>query len=211
MQVSGGQAEDGVVYGNTYDKYKPKKGIVKWIMDGFESSLSSLVSTASPTSIHEVGCGEGYWVMKWAAEGLNVRGSDFAEGAVTMAQTEAQRRGLDSSIFSVRSVYDLEVKPDSADLIVCCEVLEHVEDPEQALRAIAKLGAPHVILSVPRERIWCMLNLMRGKYITSLGNTPGHIQHWSKRSFIRTVSKYFEVVEVKSPLPWTMLLCKPKS
>lgn len=211
MEVSGGKSQDSIVYGNTYNKYKPKTGIVKWIMDGFENSLLNLVSRASPNTIHEVGCGEGYWVMELAKSGIDVRGSDFADGAIAMAKSEAENRGFNPNIFSVRSVYDLNPEIDLADLIVCCEVLEHVENPVEALEAIAKLGASNVILSVPREPIWCILNLARGKYILSLGNTPGHIQHWSKRAFLRTVSQYFDIVQVKSPLPWTMVLCKPKS
>jgi hypothetical protein len=67
-----------------------------------------------------------------------------------------------------------------------------------------------VVVSVPREPIWCGLNMVRGKYFSKLGNTPGHIQHWSSSDFVNLVSKYFDVVEVKKPLPWTMLLCRVK-
>lgn len=88
---------------------------------------------------------------------------------------------------------------DAADLIVCCEVLEHLERPEEGLRALQRVVGRYLIVSVSREPIWCVLNLARGKYIADFGNTPGHIQHWSKRGFVALVSKYFEVVEVKIP------------
>ena len=94
--------------------------------------------------------------------------------------------------------------------MVCCEVLEHLEQPELALKTLKRVTGRYLILSVPREPLWCAMNLARAKYISRLGNTPGHIQHWSKRGFIRLVSKCFDVLEVKSPLPWTMLLCKPR-
>src|SRR3546814_15329572 len=68
----------------------------------------------------------------------------------------------------------------------------------------------YLIISVPREPIWCALNIMRGKYLRSFGNTPGHIQHWSQKGFVRLISKYFDIVEIKKPFPWTMLLCRPK-
>ena len=38
--------------------------------------------------------------------------------------------------------------------------------------------------------------------------TPGHIQNWSQSQFLSLVSRYFEVLEVRSPVPWTMLLCR---
>lgn len=210
MRISGGLKEDGIVVGNAYDKYNSKNPIVRKIMAGFDNSLSELVAKAQPTSIHEVGCGEGFWVMRWREQGLNARGSDFSTQAIDIARANATERNLPSSVFEARSIYDIERGRDSADLVVCCEVMEHLEHPEQGLQALQRIVGRHLILSVPREPIWCALNLARGKYIGDFGNTPGHIQHWSQKGFISLVSRYFDVLEVKSPLPWTMLLCKPR-
>ena len=74
MKVAGGLSENGVVIGNTYDKYGSKNPIVKRMMAGFDNALSGFVSDAAPQTIHEVGCGEGFWAMTWAAEGKQVRG-----------------------------------------------------------------------------------------------------------------------------------------
>lgn len=210
MRISGGLKEDGIVVGNAYDKYNSKNPIVRKIMAGFDNSLSELVAKSQPTSIHEVGCGEGFWVMRWREKGLNARGSDFSTQAIDIARANATERNLPSSVFEARSIYDIETGRDSADLVVCCEVMEHLEHPEQGLQALQRVVGRHLILSVPREPIWCALNLARGKYIGDFGNTPGHIQHWSQKGFISLVSRYFDILEVKSPLPWTMLLCKPK-
>ncbi len=209
MKVSGGLKEEGIVVGNTYDKYNSGNPVVKKIMQGFDDSLSGLVSQVAPETIHEVGCGEGFWVMQWVKEGVVARGSDFSAQVIEIARGNAKEKSLSTELFQTRSVYDLTVENDSAELIVCCEVLEHLENPEQALQILQKVAVRNLILSVPREPIWCALNLARGKYISQLGNTPGHIQHWSKRSFIELVSKYFNVIKVKSPFPWTMLLCEP--
>ncbi len=211
MKVSEGQQEAGIVVGNNFDKYGSKNPIVRWIMDGFEGSLDSLLELASPETVHEVGCGEGYWVIDLNKKNINARGSDFSKTVINIAKENADKVGLSGSLFEVKSIYDIEKEVDSADLMVCCEVLEHLEQPELALEALKAAASKYVILSVPREPIWCALNLVRGKYISSLGNTPGHIQHWSSKSFINLVSDYFEIIEVKKPLPWTMLLCKVRS
>ena len=50
--------------------------------------------------------------------------------------------------------------------------------------------------------------LARGKYLGDLGNTPGHVNHWSRRGFLGLLSRRFEIVEARTPLPWTMALCK---
>lgn len=210
IKISEGLSENGVVVGNNYDKYGSRNPIVRWLMNGFDQSLSTLVERANPASIHEVGCGEGYWVLRWNSEGLEAKGSDFSEKVISIAQDNARARGFQESLFTQKSIYDLEKKSDNADLIVCCEVLEHIENPEQGLEALKRAASKYVLLSVPREPLWCGMNLARGKYISSFGNTPGHIQHWSQKKFINMVSKYFDIVEVKAPIPWTMLLCHVK-
>lgn len=211
VKISGGAKEDGIVVGNAYDKYGSRNPVVKWMMGGFETALSELVSKVSPKSIHEIGCGEGYWVLRWNEQGVAARGCDFSTHVIEIARENAVGRGLPPSLFEACSIYDLEAGRDSADLVVCCEVLEHLEHPEAGLHALQRVAEKHLIVSVPREPLWCALNLARGKYVADRGNTPGHIQHWSKCNFIHMVSKYFEVVEVKSPLPWTMLLCRSRS
>lgn len=210
VKVSGGLKEDGIVVGNTYDKYGSKNPLVRRIMLGFDNSLSELVERAAPVSIHEIGCGEGFWVMRWNIQGIAARGSDFSRKVIDLARSNARDQGIDEDVFRVRSIYDLERGSDRADLVVCCEVLEHLERPEEGLRALQRIAGRHLILSVPREPIWRLLNLARGKYLSELGNTPGHIQHWSKTNFVHLVRAYFEVIEARTPLPWTMLLCRTR-
>jgi hypothetical protein len=50
--------------------------------------------------------------------------------------------------------------------------------------------------------------MARGAYLRELGNTPGHVNHWSKRGFVAFLSTVGEPVEVRSPFPWTMVLVR---
>lgn len=210
FNISQGVKDGNVVVGNAYDKYGSRNLIVRYLMKGFSNELSSLVERAAPNSIHEIGCGEGYWVLEWAQKGMSVRGCDFSSRVIEIAQENAQQRGLPDNLFSTRSVYDIKPESDSADLMVCCEVLEHLEDPRRGLAALQQVATKYIVLSVPREPIWCALNMARGKYWLAMGNTPGHLQHWSTRQFVELVEEYFEVIEVRTPLPWPMLLAKAK-
>jgi 2-polyprenyl-3-methyl-5-hydroxy-6-metoxy-1,4-benzoquinol methylase len=210
IQIAGGERENGIVIGNTFDKYSSRNPIVKWMMRAFHKALNDLVARAAPNSIHELGCGEGYWVCKWSREGRIVRGSDFSPVVIDLARANAEAQGLAADLFKVGSIYNLKPEKDSADLLVCCEVFEHLENPHLGLQALVRTVRNFVILSVPREPIWRFLNVARGRYLRDFGNTPGHIQHWSKSAFIRMVKHYFYVIEIRSPLPWTMLLCRPK-
>ena len=50
--------------------------------------------------------------------------------------------------------------------------------------------------------------MARGKYLSRRGNTPGHLNHWSKGGFERFLESRFEVEMLRSPTPWTMALCR---
>ena len=88
------------------------------------------------------------------------------------------------------------------------EVLEHVPEPETTLGEMARVARRWLLVSVPREPLWRGLNMARGAYWGALGNTPGHLNHWSKRGFVELLGRYGTVEEARSPFPWTMLLVR---
>jgi hypothetical protein len=88
------------------------------------------------------------------------------------------------------------------------EVLEHVPEPQAVLAEMCRVASRWLLVSVPREPLWRALNLARGAYLRELGNTPGHVNHWSRRAFTELLGGYGELVELRSPLPWTMALVR---
>jgi 2-polyprenyl-3-methyl-5-hydroxy-6-metoxy-1,4-benzoquinol methylase len=208
MKISGGLIENGIVVGNAYDKYGSSNPIERWLVRGFGFAMTELVDKVKPASIHEVGCGEGYWTLQWLEQGIAARGSDFSSKVIELAQVNARSRNLPAELFKACSIYDLNPKVDTAELIVCSEVLEHLERPDDGLLALQAIARPYLIISVPREPLWRAMNVVRFKYWKNWGNTPEHIQNWPQREFVALVSCYFEVLEVRSPIPWTMLLCR---
>jgi len=154
-----------------------------------------------------VGCGEGELAQRLAARGLRTRGTDFSADVIAEATRRAEAAGIEAEFRTV-PIEELDPAEDAAELVVCCEVLEHLPDPEAGLGMVARLARPWAIVSVPREPLWRALNVARGKYLGDLGNTPGHLNHWSRRGFLRFLGRHLEVVEVRSPLPWTMALCR---
>jgi 2-polyprenyl-3-methyl-5-hydroxy-6-metoxy-1,4-benzoquinol methylase len=202
--------EDGIVAGNVYDKYGTRNPIARRMMQGFLSSAEALVAESGAREIHEVGCGEGLLSLALASGGRRVRGSDRSHQVIELARNNAREREVDVH-FSVTDLDALDPARDGAELVVCCEVLEHLENPAASLARLAPLAAPYLLLSVPREPLWRILNIARGRYLSALGNTPGHLQHWSKRGFLDLLSSQLEIVAVRAPLPWTMALCRRRS
>ena len=109
------------------------------------------------------------------------------------------------------SIYELPFVNNRFNLIICTEILEHLDAPNLALQEIRRVTDKYCILSVPNEPIWSFLNIARGAYISNLGSTPSHVNHWSSKSFQRYVSDYFQIIEVVRPFPWTLLLCCQKT
>jgi 2-polyprenyl-3-methyl-5-hydroxy-6-metoxy-1,4-benzoquinol methylase len=206
--VSGVTVSDGgIVTGNTYDKYGSRNPLVRRLMDGFERSLDELLDRSAPSSLLDVGCGEGVLVQRWAQrlDGVRLVGIDLEEDSVQAGWAEHQAPNLE---YRVMEAGKLPFADGEFDLVSAIEVLEHLPDPEQTLSEMARCAARHLLLSVPREPLWRMLNLARGAYWSELGNTPGHLNHWSERSIVELLSRHGEVVEVRSPFPWTMLLVR---
>jgi 2-polyprenyl-3-methyl-5-hydroxy-6-metoxy-1,4-benzoquinol methylase len=196
--------------GNVYDKYGTSNPVARRLMAGFMGQLDELVERTGAKDAHEVGCGEGELAIRLARRGIRMRGTDAFPKVLEEARARAAAAGVEID-FEAVPVEDLEPDRHSAELIVCCEVLEHLEDPERALDVLAGLARPWLLASVPREPLWRALNLARLSYVGELGNTPGHLNHWSKRDFVRFLTRRFEVTELRSPTPWTMVLCRVQS
>jgi 2-polyprenyl-3-methyl-5-hydroxy-6-metoxy-1,4-benzoquinol methylase len=200
-------SEDGVVTGNTYDKYGSSNPVVRRLMAGFERSLDELLALAAPRSLLDVGCGEGVLVHAWAQRLPHARvvGVDLEEQSLQAGWAERSAANLE---YRMMDGAELPFARDEFELASAIEVLEHVPDPERTLAEMARCAQRHLLVSVPREPLWRMLNMARGAYWSSLGNTPGHLNHWSRRAFVALLSRHGEVVELRSPFPWTMLLVR---
>jgi 2-polyprenyl-3-methyl-5-hydroxy-6-metoxy-1,4-benzoquinol methylase len=198
---------EGIVTGNTYDKYGSSNPVVRRLMSGFEASLAELFTQADPASVLDVGCGEGVLVHRWALERPQTKlvGIDLEEPSIQAGWSEREAPNLE---YRVMAAANLPFSDGEFELASAIEVLEHVPDPEHTVAEMARCASRHLLVSVPREPLWRMLNVARGAYWAELGNTPGHLNHWSRRSFVSLLSRHGTVAEVRSPFPWTMLLVR---
>jgi 2-polyprenyl-3-methyl-5-hydroxy-6-metoxy-1,4-benzoquinol methylase len=200
-------AAEAVPTGNTFDKYGSTNPVVRRLMARFERTLGELFEAAAPESVLDVGCGEGVLTHQWAVAlgDRRIVGIDLPDEKLAAEQATRRRPNLD---YLTMKAEHLPFAEDEFDLASAIEVLEHVPDPAHTVAEMARVARRHLLVSVPREPLWRGLNVARGAYVKDLGNTPGHVNHWSKRSFVELLSQHGEVVEARSPFPWTMLLVR---
>jgi 2-polyprenyl-3-methyl-5-hydroxy-6-metoxy-1,4-benzoquinol methylase len=193
--------------GNTFDKYGSQNPVVRRLMAGFERTLWELFTEAAPSSVLDVGCGEGVLTDQWAQRlgSGRVVGVDLEDPKLQADWSARRRKNLEFRTILGRQ---LDFGADEFDLVAAIEALEHISQPELTIAEMARVARRDLLVSVPREPLWRALNIARGAYLRERGNTPGHVNHWSKSAFVRLLSGYGEVVEARSPFPWTMLLVR---
>jgi len=198
---------DAVPTGNTFDKYGSTNPVVRRLMSRFHGTLDELWNRASPQSVLDVGCGEGVLTFEWAerlGEGRIV-GIDLEDPGL---QAEWETRRRPNLEYRVEEATRLSFSDGEFDVATAIEVLEHVPDPEATVAEMARVAERWLLVSVPHEPLWRGLNMARGAYWRSLGNTPGHVNHFTKRSFTTMLARHGTVEEARSPFPWTMLLVR---
>ncbi|HUR78624.1 MAG TPA: class I SAM-dependent methyltransferase [Acidimicrobiales bacterium] len=194
-----------VPIGNVVHKEATKNPVERRMVDGFSAALERCLP-GSARRVLEVGCGEGRQLTAIGSRfpDADLIGLDLPDVDLMEAWDEVE------SVMVQGSALTLPFRDGNFDLVLCIEVLEHLPDPEQALREIARVASGAVVLSVPWEPVWRVGNLARGRYLGHLGNTPGHIQHFTRRGFIRLVTRHLVVDNVERPIPWTMIRARAR-
>jgi len=193
--------------GNVTDKYGRRNPLTRTLLASFLDEIDALIDVASPSSILDVGCGEGVVTERLANRtGASTVGVDLGDEVL---QKEWGHRESELVSFRAASAYNLPFADGSFDCVCALEVLEHLERPRDALAEMARVARRTLLVSVPREPIWRVAHFVARRDVRRLGNTPGHINHWSSRAFEQLVSEFGHVTRVRRPFPWTVVLAEP--
>ena len=196
----------GVVIGNHTHKYTARNPAIRLLTERWVANLDRMFDLVGgdpagpPARALEVGCGEGV-----IADRLHRRFGEVVALDLPDAGLRADWRRLAGPRFLHASAHALPFADDRFEVVVAAEVLEHLPDPARGLAEMARVGRRHLVLSVPREPVFRGCNLVAGRYVRDLGNTPGHLNHWSRGGFVRFVAQVAEIRAVSSPFPWTVV------
>ncbi len=183
-----------------YKKYNSRNPLMGMVINNFIENLKATIAPLDNINrVIDIGCGEGFVIN--CVDLPDITGVDISKNALKLAKGRNQNCNLCAG-----SVYELSFKNDSFDLAIATEVLEHLENPEKALQEIRRVTRNYCLLSVPNEPYFRTMDFLRGKNLTRFGNDIEHLQNWSSGEFIKLIERHFNVVEVKKPFPWTMVL-----
>lgn len=130
--------------------------------------------------ILDAGCGEGFVdaLLLERFTQVSITGLEFTDEALSFA-----RQMNPSAAYIQGDITKMPFPDHSFDIVICTEVLEHLEKPEAALKELIRVARKYVFITVPHEPWFCLGNLLVLKNVGRLGNPIDHINHWSKRSF----------------------------
>lgn len=189
------------------EKHMTKNPLKRWMVHKLNekivdciSKYTSLLEDKTPT-ILDAGCGEGFIdvLLLKSLVNVNVVGLEFAEEAIRIA------REMNPSIQYLQGdITKMPFEDRSFDIVICTEVLEHLEKPDVALKELIRVAKKFVFVTVPHEPWFCLGNLLVLKNVSRLGNPIDHINHWRKKSFQSFLYKQENggVWKVGGSFPW---------
>lgn len=171
--------------------YERSHGLVRWVERRRLGALVALAAAAPGTRVLEVGCGAGHVLERFA--GVTRVGIDLSP---TMLARSRRRLGPDVPLMRA-SADRLPFDDGSFDVVLCTEVLEHVQDPAAVVAELTRVAGPdgRVIVSIPNEanidrakRLIRRLTPFRGvlRNIASEGN-EWHLHHLDRNALRRMV------------------------
>lgn len=187
-----------------YEKFQTRNPLVRRLIDRFYKRLRGVVEPLGAASLLDAGCGEGETLARLGpslpprtvAVDLSPEAAEFA--ARRLPRVEVRQA----------SVLNLPFGDASFDLVLCLEVLEHIDDPDAALAELSRVAQEHVVISVPDEPWFRAGSLLRGKYLRGLGNHPEHVNHWSPRTLRAFLQPRLEIVSLERSFPWLIAHCR---
>ncbi len=151
-------------------------------------------------NVLDVGCGGGILSEGMARLGAKVTGIDMGQAPLEVARLHLLESNLEVEYERIPVERLAEERPGSYDVVTCMEMLEHVPDPESAIRACAKLVKPDgwVFFSTinrnPKSYLFAIIGaeyvlrlLPRGTHDFAKFIRPSELDRWTRSAGLNTL------------------------
>ncbi|MCC6612474.1 MAG: class I SAM-dependent methyltransferase [Anaerolineae bacterium] len=187
-------------------KHQTQNPLLRFALRRFFETINEMMPEVD--QLLDAGCGEGYGVREMLDQHPRMKsfGVDIAYPAVMKVAEISPTTAV-----SVADVTRLPLRDNCVDLVTSFEVLEHLAQPDAAVRDYRRVSRRYVLISTPNEPMFRLLRMVRGDNFRQWGNHPEHVNHWNSYTLARFLSRQgLKVLRVASPPPfiWTIVLCE---
>ncbi len=148
----------------------------------------------------DIGCSDGSFALKLKEDfGFDMYGLDIAEGSIKLCK----KKGIKGVLHNLTK--KIPFKDNFFDLVILCEVIEHIFDTDFLLREINRILNKKGYLVITTHNINSLSNRIR----VLIGRYPAHCEYKMKNGHIRVYNfdvlikqlkeNNFEIVKVTSP------------
>lgn len=163
-------------------------------------------------TVLDIGCGEGFTLDYFSKKGCKVKGLDYTLDGVNHFFPELKPYVHGGNLFE--EIEKLTLNHETADLVICENVLEHVIDPIGLMTSIKKLMAPGSVcrLVVPNDFSLLQNHLVKvglasADYWVAY---PDHLNYFNLHSFKNLLKSFdFKIIEILTDFPIDLFLMNP--
>lgn len=166
-----------------------KNPIVRYQENNRVNKLLKLIGNCQNKRILDIGCGDGH-LLKLIKEG-DLYGIDLDKNMVKQARKNTEATIIQSDCTNI------PLPSQAFDTIICSEVLEHVEQPEEAIGEMRRLIKTRgkIIINVPNERIvlaakWALKKIKMPIKGIHPGMTPAHLRIYTTKTIKKQVEEW---------------------
>lgn len=189
------------------EKHLNTNPLMRHVLERFNKDIVSIVARLSPQKTLDAGCGEGFTTIAVGRRfpEASITAIDIGQEQIDYAQ---KNHSLKNIKYSQGDLYNLPFKEGSFDLVMCNEVLEHLEDYATALNKLMELSNKYLLVSVPNEPWFRIMSLLRLKYLPTWGNHPDHVNNWTASQFRKMISQHGQILRFKRSSVWNIALLR---
>ena len=186
-----------------HQKYNSKNPFIILGVRRFLGTLGILIENTGILNILDLGCGNGKVIsyLKRSNDKISLKGIDYDYESLLWAKDSNP-----GEKFIQADIYNTPLKDKSFDLVICLEVLEHLNSVDKALAELSRVARKYCLISVPYEPYFSICRFLGGKDILRFGRHPEHINYFRIGEVRKKLVVYFELRKTVISFPWLFFL-----
>ena len=163
----------------------------------FQNLLTKIKKFKTEGRMLDIGCNLGFFLELSNKEGFDIMGVESNSTAASLAKDLLGEKKVHSGRFE-----DINIKPDSFDIIVLNQVLEHMENPLETIKKCKSILKENGLLVLGLPDFGSVLSRLKGKDWRYLVPEQ-HVWHFTKENSKKLLEENgFDVLECNSDSPY---------